>query len=395
MRFLFSAVPAHGHILPLVPLMEAAAEAGHSVALLTAGAIQHDIAPELPPGVLFLAAGSMPGEFSADAARRTGADVFHPTPAVIGEIFGGSRLDLGGAESVARARAFAPDLVIAEAFDAVGPLLAAHLGVPWHQAGLGPALPTVIREAITGVARTRHEEAGVRVTEAESYLDPCPPLLQDPEFHSTLPVRPVRVRAHRRTKGSASLPAFHAPDKPTVLVTLGTIFSDPAVLASVVDAVAGHDVNVLATLGSALTLDDDTAPEHGRAAPADGVRPSGAEVRHVPFVPLDELLATADVVVAAGGAGTVLGALARGVPMVLWPQGADQPLNAGRAAASGTAINVGCAEAVALVLPRLLEPDSSYHRRAREAATEIARRPDWAQVVEDLTSEAAKADAGH
>ncbi len=74
-------------------------EAGHSVALLSAGAVRDGIAPELPPGVLFLAAGAMPGEFSADAARRTGADVFHPTPAVIGKIFGGSRLDLGGART--------------------------------------------------------------------------------------------------------------------------------------------------------------------------------------------------------------------------------------------------------------------------------------------------------
>ncbi|MFC9219255.1 hypothetical protein ACFT8W_00235 [Streptomyces hygroscopicus] len=61
--------------------------------------------------------------------------MFHPTPAVIGEISGGSRPDLGGAHSVTRARAFAPDLVIAEAFDAVGPLVAAHPGRPLAPGG--------------------------------------------------------------------------------------------------------------------------------------------------------------------------------------------------------------------------------------------------------------------
>ncbi|MEK8174266.1 nucleotide disphospho-sugar-binding domain-containing protein [Streptomyces sp. M19] len=149
---------------------------------------------------------------------------------------------------------------------------------------------------------------------------------------------------------------------------------------------ASHDVNVLATLGSALSL--DASAEAGRggggggnAVPADGFRPGGAEVRYVPFVPLDELLGGVDAVVTAGGAGTVLGTLARGVPMVLWPQGADQPINAARAAASGVAITVDSAAGIPEALTAVLASDSAYRRRAREAAAEIAHRPGWDDVV--------------
>jgi UDP:flavonoid glycosyltransferase YjiC (YdhE family) len=42
-------------------------------------------------------------------------------------------------------------------------------------------------------------------------------------------------------------------------------------------------------------------------------------------------------VVSHGGSGSVLGALAHGLPMLLLPLGADQPLNAARCAALGAA----------------------------------------------------------
>jgi len=56
------------------------------------------------------------------------------------------------------------------------------------------------------------------------------------------------------------------------------------------------------------------------------------------FLPYDELLKDIDVVVAHGGAGTNLGALTAGIPLVLAPQGADQGGQAERAAAAGGAI---------------------------------------------------------
>ncbi|MFB9926985.1 glycosyltransferase [Amycolatopsis halotolerans] len=369
MKLLFSATPAFGHILPLVPLMQAAVEAGHSVALLSGAGFQAAITDELPPEVAFLGAGAMPGEFSEEAARRTGADVFHPTPAVIGEIFGGARIDLGLADSIDKAAGWHADLVIAEPFDAVAPLVAARLGIAWHRAGLGPALPAVISDEIDRAASARHD----RPVPASSYLDPCPPQLQDPDWSPGSLVRPVRPRAHRRAKDVAlELSEFDTPGKPTVLVTFGTIFSDPDVLSTAVAAVADSGANVLATLGSSLR--HPTASQEIQADP---------RVRYVPFVPLSQLLDRADLVVGAGGVGTILGTLAHGLPMVLWPQGADQPINAARAAASGTAITVDSAAAIRAAVAEALE-NSVYRREARKVAAEIADRPDPGSVIAEI-----------
>lgn len=380
MRLLFSATPAYGHVLPLVPLMQAAVGLGHSVGLLTSAGFRADIDEELPVEVEFLEAGAMPGDFSEDAARRTGADVFHPTPPVIGEIFGGSRVDLAIAESIERADTWGAELVIAEPFDAVGPIVAARLGIDWHQAGLGPAAPAVISDEIDRVALARYGRFGLEPVAASSYIDPCPPLLQDPDWSPTTPVRPLRPQAHRRSKDADLELSDGANDKPTVLVTLGTIFSDPDTLTATVAAVADAGVNVIATIGSSLRH-----PTAGQPLSEQPDRTDSARVQYVPFVPLAQLLDRVDLVVGAGGAGTVLGTLVHGLPMVLWPQGADQPINAARAAASGTAVIVDSAARITRAVAEVLG-NSAYRDRAQKIADEIADRPEPPAVIAEITN---------
>ena len=55
------------------------------------------------------------------------------------------------------------------------------------------------------------------------------------------------------------------------------------------------------------------------------------------FIPQSLLLPHCDLVVSHAGSGSVIGALTHGLPMVLLPMGADQPLNAARAEALGVA----------------------------------------------------------
>lgn len=383
MKVLFSATPAFGHILPMASLMECALAAGHSVALVTSAGIQADIVAELDPAVTFLPAGVMPAVFSGEAARRTGADVFHPTPAVIGEIFGGARVDLSLRDTIARARDWAPDVVIAEAFDAVGPMVAADLGIAWHRVGVGPAVPSAISDAIDRASSLRYRQTGLKPVSSSSYIDPCPASMQDPDWSSEVPVRPMRVRAHRRSRPAEfGRPAFADPSRPTALLTLGTIFSDPELLAAIVEAVSENAMNVIATVGSSMRF---PAGAPG-ASPALGCETPSGKVGYVPFVPLDQLLDGADLVIGSGGAGTVLAALAKGVPMVLWPQGAEQPLNAARAAASGAAIVVDRVEQVAGAAARALA-DPSYGRRAAQAAAQIVARPGPAEVIAAIVAE--------
>ncbi|WP_205622933.1 glycosyltransferase [Sciscionella marina] len=350
------------------------------MALLTGGGIQSDITPELPTDVEFLAAGAMPAEFSGDAARRTGLDMFQPTPGLIGEIFGGSRLDLGAADAIEVARMWGPDLVVAEAFDSIGPMVAAALGLAWHQVGIGPGVPVAVTDEIDRLAAHRYLQVGLVPVAASSYLDPCPSLLQDPDWTSRYPVHPLRAQAHRRSGDvEFDLAPFTDRSNPTVLVTLGTIFSDPDTLAAAVAAVAGPHVNVIATIGSSMRAGSASAPTAGTT------EINGGEVRYVPFIPLAFLLDRADLLVGCGGAGTVLGSIVNGVPMVLWPLGAEQPINAARAAAAGVSITVESAQELPVAVKQALA-DERYRRLAHTAAAENARRPSATDAIRHIAS---------
>ena len=111
-----------------------------------------------------------------------------------------------------------------------------------------------------------------------------------------------------------------------MLVTFGTIFANPEILTPLIRHLAAKEYGVRVALGVTVSPADF-------AIDADTVVFEG-------FRPYAELLDGIDVVVGHGGAGTNLGALAEGVPLVLIPQGADQGGQAecvGRAGAAITA----------------------------------------------------------
>jgi UDP:flavonoid glycosyltransferase YjiC (YdhE family) len=84
------------------------------------------------------------------------------------------------------------------------------------------------------------------------------------------------------------------------------------------------------------------------------------------------------------GSGSVIGALAQGLPMVLLPMGADQPHNAARCSELGVARVLGAVratpgdvrEAVSIVL---LDP--AYRRAAQRMRDEISALPGPAHAV--------------
>ena len=97
------------------------------------------------------------------------------------------------------------------------------------------------------------------------------------------------------------------------------------------------------------------------------------------FVPQASVLARCDLVVSHAGSGSLIGALAFGVPSVLLPMGADQPLNADRCTALGVGLildAVSCTpqqieQAVTTVLA-----DPSYRAAAEQIRNEIGALPD-------------------
>jgi UDP:flavonoid glycosyltransferase YjiC (YdhE family) len=80
------------------------------------------------------------------------------------------------------------------------------------------------------------------------------------------------------------------------------------------------------------------------------------------------------VVVTHGGHGTVMKALAAGVPLVVMPMGRDQPENAARVLAAGAGVRLRQGSSpgrIAAAVRRVLE-DDSYRANARRLAAAIA-----------------------
>jgi UDP:flavonoid glycosyltransferase YjiC (YdhE family) len=152
---------------------------------------------------------------------------------------------------------------------------------------------------------------------------------------------------------------------------------------SVLAGVGELDVRVLLTVGR---LDPSTL----------GPLPRNVHVEH--WVDQADVLAEAEVVVCHGGSGTVLGALAAGVPMVILPHFGDQFPNAQRVAETGAAVMLEAgrddggrrrppAERVAArIAPAIseLRTEASFREAARRIALEMEGLPTPESLLEGL-----------
>jgi UDP:flavonoid glycosyltransferase YjiC (YdhE family) len=140
-----------------------------------------------------------------------------------------------------------------------------------------------------------------------------------------------------------------------------------------VRATAAHDVDVLVAVGPA----GDPA--------LLGELPSNVHLEK--FVPQAEVLRHVDLVVHHGGAGTMLGTLAAGLPQLILPQGADQPANAmaiERAGAGrGMPNDAQTPETLANAIGDLLA-DGPERVAAKRIADEIASMPTPSSVAATL-----------
>ncbi|MEU3519879.1 glycosyltransferase [Streptomyces sp. NPDC006654] len=374
MRILFSSTPAHGHLMPLLPLARAFRDRGDDVAVLTSAAFGPMLDAERLP---LLAVGPEMPDLLAEGARRAGVDdPTVPDPAVVAEVFAGARIDLSADAAIAAAREFRPDVIVAEATDYVGPFVAAALQVPYAKHAFGPLIPAEFTEVLDAVAERVYKERGLAVPVPAWYVDPCPEVLQGPGWQPPQGRLPLRAEAHRgpaATDGPATPAAPADRTRPKALLSFGTHFAAPALLRPIVDSLAPL-ADLVVTLG--LTA---TAADYG-----DGLD----HVEFVGFTPLAELLDGVDLVVTHGGAGTTLGTLSRGLPMVVVPQGADQFLQAGAIAAArlGTAVLPPAApEAVAQAVTEVLG-NAEYRDNARRTAEQIAAMPSPREVADQLAA---------
>ena len=142
---------------------------------------------------------------------------------------------------------------------------------------------------------------------------------------------------------------------------------------TILDGLAGEEVDVVVTVGA---QNDPSVL---------GTQPANVRVRR--FVPQAELLPHCSAVVTHGGSGSMLGALAHGLPLLVVPQGADQFTNADLIAAAGAGIELRADELSASAVRdgvRSLLGSTPYRDAARAIAAEIAALPPPSDAVRAL-----------
>jgi len=91
------------------------------------------------------------------------------------------------------------------------------------------------------------------------------------------------------------------------------------------------------------------------------------------YLPQSLVLPHCSAVVSHGGSGSVIGALAYGLPMVVIPMGADQPLNAGRCEALGVA--------------RVLDAIAATPKTVGQAVSAVLSEPGYRSAAERIRDE--------
>jgi MGT family glycosyltransferase len=150
-----------------------------------------------------------------------------------------------------------------------------------------------------------------------------------------------------------------------VYVTLGTFFNrDRSLFTTILDALANEPVTVIATLGPKVDS-VSLSPE------ADNVHVFG-------YLPQSQVLQRADLVICHGGAGSMIGALSFGLPVLVLPRGADHFYNSDQLVRTGAGRRLlpsqVTAEAVANEV-RLLLTNASYRGAAAKVAESVATMP--------------------
>lgn len=372
MRVLFSCTAADGHFLPLVPLASAARAAGHVVALATARSYGDRVTAE---GLEHLPAGLDVAELERRFASfreqlRTGDLPFaerrvRAFARRFGELDAPAKLE--GLRPAARA--WRPETIVHESGDLAAPIVAAELGIPAVHHSFGRAIPTAALARAAEAVAPLWERCGLGPAPLAGvysgiYVDICPPRLQ------TSPPPAPRLQ---RLRPAAAAPRKATGGRPLVYVTLGTIFNDGARFTELLHAFGPVDCDVLMTVGRTI----DPA--------ALGPLPGNARVER--YVPQHEVLSGASAAVGHGGSGSMFGALAHGLPLLLLPAGADQFDNAFACAEAGAAIVLLPHEVDEASLREALErllAEPSFAAAAQELADEIAALPGAAEAAAAL-----------
>ena len=270
-----------------------------------------------------------------------------------------------------------PHVVVHDVAEFAAPLVATLVGIPYVEHSYGPAIENEVIRAAGDATAPFWSSRGLSPHPLGGfyrylYLDVCPPSLQLPEA-VTGAVQGIRTV-------ETQPPETHLPwldalrGLPIVYVTLGTVYNrNLDVFRALLDGLRDEALNVVVTVGK----QNDPA--------VLGLQPPNIHVHQ--YVPQGLLLPHCAAVVTHGGAGSTLGALAFGLPLLIVPQGADHFYNADRVVAAGAGVQLmpdrltadSARDAI-----RMLLHDHTFRDAAHRIKNEFGAMPNPQQAVEVL-----------
>jgi UDP:flavonoid glycosyltransferase YjiC (YdhE family) len=358
LRVLFSVRPFRGHLHPLIPLVRAFAKAGHRVAVASGD----DVASVVTnAGLCWFPAGLNP---------RQAHEVFPDDHPDYGYPVVRSKVEDLVEIAVSQFRA---DVMIREPTD-LAPAIASEIvdavHVTYGVANFIP--PSSWRElgADRTIAALRREYRLLEDPELDClyrhlYLAVVPPML---ESHHPLPVPAVQNLRYVPWDGDfvdrADFASPFGNRRPTVLVTLGTVYNThSALFQQFLEALAGEDLDVICTVGE----DGDVS--------SLGPTPTNVHFEH--YRPHSSILPLCQAVLCHAGFNTMMGSLSAGVPLVCVPLGSDQEFNARRCAAKGLGLwldeHEATPELIRAAVRRVLD-EPSFGENVRALQQRMTRR---------------------
>lgn len=374
MRIFFTFAGGRGHFEPLIPVARAAAEAGHSV-IFGCGPSLVSMVEAANFSVLVMDTGpSSPRvriplrPVDPDREDRDLRDRFARRAAR-------SRVP----HVIALLAEWQPDVLVCDETDFGAMVAAERLGLLYATV-LVIAAGSFVRPEVVGAAlgelRAEHglpPDPELDMLSRYLVLSPFPRSFRDPAY-------PLPATAHgfrptlRAAPAQGSKPSWSLvlPGAPTVYFTLGSVFNLESgdLFARALAGLRGLSVNLVVTVGHDID-------------PAEfGPQPDHVLIER--YIPQSSVLPHCDLVVSHAGSGSVIGALAHGLPSVLIPLGADQPLNANRCVELGVAKLLDAVELtpqdVRDSVSEVLD-DHGYRRNAERVRDEIAALPEPARAV--------------
>jgi len=358
-KVVLAALPAFGHVYPLVPLAVAWQRAGHEVLMAVGDGLCADLPGRRIPG-------AEPAWTLADSIVRAQKKVGHhagtpppedmPTILFLQEC--APHVVEVMREQLHRER---PDVVVFEQCNLGAAIAAREAGCPGVAVGIVGWSSRWGRAYSAAAATT-----GALAQElASTFVDTHPAFLADASaMPPPFPVTAMRPTAWAPGGGSVPRWLLEPHRAPRAYLTLGTIFGREDLLAAAAHEVAQAGCEVLLATGPGVDPSD-----------LSDLPPS---VHVEQFVPQARVLPHVDVVVHHGGTGTVIGSLEHGLPQVVLPRGADQFWNAEHLAARGAARAVlpdARPGSVTDAVSQLLAPDAPERREATRLGASVAAMP--------------------